>query len=165
MVDLVGERERGPKARQNELSFFDEVTPEQLASYSPEQLKTILQQRQNVHDKAAQDIDAAIRRSQTSTEPQEELFDGNPHEDGPSDRPWLRNHTRPCEYTICPRCRPGAADRAYLSLNAIADGEIAPTAAVGYGFHAIGFRPVVDAEILRNIGDKEQMVVRPPNRS
>lgn len=53
---------------------------------------------------------------------------------------------------ICPVCRTGAADRAYLSLDAVANGEVPPTAAVGYGFHVMGERPVVDAEILKTIG-------------
>lgn len=46
LANLVVERARSPKARQSELSFFDEVTPEQLASYSPEQIKIILKQRE-----------------------------------------------------------------------------------------------------------------------
>ena len=55
-------------------------------------------------------------------------------------------------YKICPFCRPSAADRAYLSLNAVANGEIPPTAATGFGFHLLGERPVVDANVVRNIG-------------
>lgn len=86
-------------------------------------------------------------------------MNGNPLETAPEGRPWLRNHTRPCDYTVCPRCRPGAADRAFLSLDGVADGDVAPTAVVGYGFHAMGFRPVVDANILKTIGDRETMVV------
>lgn len=48
MVKHFDWRKRGPKERQNELSFFDEVTPEQLASYRPDQLRTILLQREKV---------------------------------------------------------------------------------------------------------------------
>ncbi|EGR50178.1 uncharacterized protein TRIREDRAFT_105488 [Trichoderma reesei QM6a] len=42
--------------------------------------------------------------------------------------------------------------RAFLSLNAVANGEVLPTAAAGYSFHLLGQRPVVDANVLKNIG-------------
>lgn len=64
-------------------------------------------------------------------------------------KPWLTEPRDECQYKICPHCRPAAADRAYLSLNAIANGDIPPTAATGYGFHVMGERPVVDAEIVQ----------------
>jgi hypothetical protein len=57
-----------------------------------------------------------------------------------------------CSYKVCQNCRPGACDRAYLSLNAVTKGQIPPTAAVGYGFHVMGERPVVNADILMQIG-------------
>lgn len=66
--------------------------------------------------------------------------------------PWVPNPEHECRYMVCPSCRPGAADRSYLSLDGVAKGEIQPTSAVGYGFHIMGERPVVDADILRSIG-------------
>lgn len=67
-------------------------------------------------------------------------------------RPWVANADNECCYMVCPSCRPSAADRAFLSLEAIVKGEVPPTAAVGYGFHNMGERPVMDAEILKTIG-------------
>lgn len=67
-------------------------------------------------------------------------------------KPWIVGANEICQYMVCPSCRPSAADRAYLSLDAVAKGEILPTAAAGYGFHIQGKRPVVDAEILKGIG-------------
>lgn len=80
------------------------------------------------------------------------------HEDGrdiyisQDDQPWLPKREQQCRYKVCPRCRPSGADRAFLSLDAVANGEIPPTSVVGYGFLAIGERPVVGAEILKMIG-------------
>ncbi|KAL6859256.1 hypothetical protein J3F83DRAFT_763361 [Trichoderma novae-zelandiae] len=42
--------------------------------------------------------------------------------------------------------------RSFLSLNAVADGEVPPTAAAGYSFHLLGQRPVVDANVVKNLG-------------
>lgn len=66
--------------------------------------------------------------------------------------PWVCETEEECQYKVCPFCRPGSADRAYLSLNAVANGELPPTAATGFGFHIIGERPMVDVNLLRNIG-------------
>lgn len=160
MTVHLKERKRGPKARYHELSFFDEVSPAQLNSYTPEKLKAILIQREDVQRIAKQDIESAILRHGFENNCGEMVCD--PLTDSTvEDSPWLTNHTKPCEYTICPRCRPGAADRTWLSLDGVLGGDIAPTAAVGYGFHVMGYRPVVDADILRTIGDREDPAVRP----
>jgi len=39
---------RGPQARTDKLSFLKELTKEELATYTPEQLVTISQQRDDV---------------------------------------------------------------------------------------------------------------------
>lgn len=67
-------------------------------------------------------------------------------------KPWLCTPQEECQYRVCQNCRPGCADRAFLSLNAVANGEVLPTAAAGYSFHLLGQRPVVDANVLKNIG-------------
>ena len=160
MTVQLKERKRGPKARYHELSFFDEVSPAQLNSYTPEKLKAILIQREDVQRIAKQDIESAILRHGFENNCGEMVCDPLTNSTV-EDSPWLTNHTKPCEYTICPRCRPGAADRTWLSLDGVLGGDIAPTAAVGYGFHVMGYRPVVDADILRTIGDREDPAVRP----
>ena len=48
MASQMGERARSPASRADELSFFDEITPEQMKSYQPKQIKSIMQQRRNV---------------------------------------------------------------------------------------------------------------------
>ncbi|KAF4341064.1 hypothetical protein FBEOM_4934 [Fusarium beomiforme] len=58
-----------------------------------------------------------------------------------------------CQYKICQRCRPVCIDRAFLSLNAVADGEIIPTAAAGFGFESLGGRPVIDKDVIRRINE------------
>ena len=46
------------------------------------------------------------------------------------------------------------AERAYLNLNSIVNGDIPLTAAYGFGFHLSkpNGRPVMDAEIVKNLG-------------
>ncbi|KAM3510618.1 hypothetical protein MY11210_005748 [Beauveria gryllotalpidicola] len=59
-----------------------------------------------------------------------------------------------CLYRICARCRPTCVDRAYISIDAVADGQIPPTAATGFGFHSIAGRPVTDARLVKTIGQR-----------
>lgn len=63
-----------------------------------------------------------------------------------------------CQYKICPRCRPAYSDRSFLSLNAVARGKTLPTAVAGYGFHYVGGRPIMDANVMRRLGDRHQPV-------
>lgn len=67
-------------------------------------------------------------------------------------KPWISSIRYECQYRICPRCRPVLADRAFLSLNSIANGDIPPTAAIGYGFHILGERPIAPAGLLKSLG-------------
>ncbi|KAM3473222.1 hypothetical protein MY5147_004898 [Beauveria neobassiana] len=59
-----------------------------------------------------------------------------------------------CLYRICARCRPSCVDRAYISMNAVADGQFPPTAATGFSFHSIAGRPVTDARLVKTIGQR-----------
>lgn len=63
-----------------------------------------------------------------------------------------------CQYKICPRCRPAYSDRSFLSLNAVARGKTLPTAVAGYGFHYVGGRPIMDANVIKRLGDRHQCV-------
>ncbi|KAH7308101.1 hypothetical protein B0I35DRAFT_104258 [Stachybotrys elegans] len=128
-------RDRSPTARQDKLSFFDEISEEQMASYTPYQIARILRQRDNVH--------ATIQNDKLRAQSVAMMK---------NDVQWTRKSPPECTYKVCQNCRPGAADRAFLSIDAIAKGEIAPTAAAGYGFHVLGGRPIVNAEILKQIG-------------
>jgi len=48
LVSRVGLRKRSRAARESSLSFFDEITPQQMTAYRPDQIATILKQRDNV---------------------------------------------------------------------------------------------------------------------
>lgn len=59
-----------------------------------------------------------------------------------------------CTISLCPRCgRLGAGEQqSFLSLDGVLKGDIPPSAAVGFGFRALGGRPVANANIVRNLG-------------
>lgn len=57
-----------------------------------------------------------------------------------------------CQYKVCPRCRPVVKERAFLNLGAVANGEVPPIAAAGYGFHVRKERPIANADVVRSLG-------------
>jgi hypothetical protein len=65
-------------------------------------------------------------------------------------KPWLPKQE--CQFRCCHACRNNLGERAYLSLNGIANGDIPPTAITGYGFHVLRQRPVVRVELVKNLG-------------
>lgn len=67
-------------------------------------------------------------------------------------KPWVLPESEECCARYCQYCRPTYADRSYLSLDGIANGEIPATAASGFGFHCLGARPVMNLEHWKNIG-------------
>lgn len=71
---------------------------------------------------------------------------------------WAYGENKDCQYRVCPRCRPVCADRAFLSLDAVANGEIPPTAAAGFGFEALGGRPVIDKDVIKSINEHRSKV-------
>ncbi|KAL6815094.1 hypothetical protein J3E69DRAFT_375579 [Trichoderma sp. SZMC 28015] len=151
LTPMMGIRKRSPAAREDRLSFFQEISQEQLAQYRPDQVAHILRQRENVQlviqrDKVRKNSAAILSRL---AEPYG--LDSASCNIG-FQKPWLCTPQEECQYRVCQSCRPACADRAFLSLNAVADGEVPPTAAAGYSFHLLGQRPVVDANVLTNIG-------------
>ncbi|KAF4119733.1 hypothetical protein GMORB2_4399 [Geosmithia morbida] len=140
LAPKIGLRSRSPAARADQLSFFTENTAQQLTGYSPDQIELILKQREEVQST----IEEKKLRTLTTSSPDDETDPARP--------PWVPKLSKECTYTACPRCRPGYAARSFLSIDAVANGEVLPTSALGFGFHPIGERPVVDAEILKTIG-------------
>ncbi|KAF5589075.1 hypothetical protein FPANT_6417 [Fusarium pseudoanthophilum] len=142
-------RKGSAEARRDKLSFLRELTPEQMASYRPDQIATILKQREELKDVIAKEE----RQKSTSS-----LFGnllpplGFESSFGDKGQRTLDEDTL-CQYKICQRCRPVCVDRAFLSLNAVADGEITPTAAAGFGFESLGGRPVIDKDVVRHIDE------------
>ncbi|KAK7408079.1 hypothetical protein QQX98_009734 [Neonectria punicea] len=154
-TEEFGIRKRSPAAREDKLSFFNEVTPAQMAEYRPDQVATILRQRedlQNVIEKERLRKNSAVLVGPFR---QTNGIDERAQDANYSSR-WICADDEECQYKVCPFCRPSYADRSALSLNAVARGELSPTAATGFGFHVLGERPVVDANILKRLG------LRPP---
>lgn len=172
LTPMMGIRKGTPAAREDRLSFFKEISQKQLASYHPDQIAKILRQRENVgtirRSKLCTfavllliitQVQLAIQRDKIqkssaailSRLAQSYGLDSASCSIG-LQKPWLCSPQEECQYRVCQNCRPSYADRAFLSLNAVANGEVPPTAAAGYSFHLLGQRPVIDASILLNIG-------------
>lgn len=69
-----------------------------------------------------------------------------------TEKPWVPQDKEECQFKCCHNCRPTCQSRSYLSLDGILKDDIPPTAAVGFGFHLQNSRPVMDADIVKNIG-------------
>lgn len=160
----LGTRKGSSKARQDKLSFLDEITAQQMLQYTPSQLGTILRQREMVISllnnsflfRLTQCLQVqAVIEQELSREQSMDLSDNLcndrhvPSVHANSTATSYQTPINPCQYRVCSRCRRSAADRAFLSLNAVSDGEIPPTAATGYGFHLLGARPIADASVLK----------------
>ncbi|KAF4454717.1 hypothetical protein F53441_2795 [Fusarium austroafricanum] len=145
-------RKRSVEAQRDKLSFLEELTPKQMASYRPDQIATILRQREKLKDVIAREELRELRRSESAL--LGNIFQTTGFEESVNDnRRWAWGGEKFCEYKICQRCRPICVDRAFLSLNAVADGEIAPTAAAGFGFEPLGGKPVIDKDVVRCIDE------------
>ncbi|KAF4497824.1 hypothetical protein FAGAP_5991 [Fusarium agapanthi] len=142
-------RKGSAEARRDKLSFLQELTPEQMASYRPDQIATILRQREELKEVIAKE-----ERQKSTSALFSNLLPPLGLETSFSDKGQrtLDEETL-CQYKICQRCRPVCVDRAFLSLNAVADGEITPTAAAGFGFESLGGRPVIDKDVVRHIDE------------
>jgi hypothetical protein len=79
------------------------------------------------------------------------IFSTSPETLGsPQKKSWLP--TQECQFKCCHSCRPSFCERSYLSLNAIAKGELPATAITGFGFHYQKERPVALVEHVQNLG-------------
>ncbi|RGP80222.1 hypothetical protein FLONG3_1756 [Fusarium longipes] len=143
-------RKGSAEARQDKLSFLDELTPEQMVCYRPDQIATILRQREQLKNVIAQEElrerSLALLGNIPTSSGLGAPMDGNTGE-------WEYEQSKNCQYKVCPRCRPVCVDRAFLSLDAVAAGEIPLTAAAGFGFEALGGRPVIDKDVVKCINE------------
>ncbi|KAJ4392040.1 hypothetical protein N0V93_005661 [Gnomoniopsis smithogilvyi] len=126
---------RGPAARQDKLSPLNELPADQLESLSAPQLAKVLRQHEAAVNTALTD------RHGPSIPPTDE-------------KPFLMPQIEECRTSLCPRCgRAGAGEQqSFLNLDGVLKGDIPPSAAVGFGFRALGGRPVANANIVRNLG-------------
>lgn len=126
---------RGAAARQDMLSPLEELSHDQLSMYTAPQLATVLRQHEDAVNNAITDRHGGF------------LPLGN-------EKPYVVPQREECKTTLCPNCgRSGMAEeQSFLSIDGVLKGDYPPTAAVGYGFRALGGRPVVDANIVKNLG-------------
>ncbi|KAM0348653.1 hypothetical protein ACHAPU_004088 [Fusarium lateritium] len=158
----MGIRKGSPKARQDKLSFLDGLTPKQMASYRPDQIATILRQREQLKTVIAKEEFRKSSSALFSTVLPPPDFEA-PLNEISSTGQGVPYEVKDCQYKICPRCRPICADRAFLSLNAVANGEIPPTAAAGFGFESLQGRPVISKDVIKCI-DEHQLKPQIGNR-
>ncbi|GKT54143.1 hypothetical protein ColTof3_01482 [Colletotrichum tofieldiae] len=162
LIAAVQPRNRGPEKRSGNAACFLEEMPSRdiTTTYTSDQLLTIFNQRKHLGDILRQE---SFRKKLTS----------NGGHDRPRQRsayhfddilgctgstPWVPNAKDECQYMICPYCRPGGADRAYISLDGVAEGSIPATAATGYGFHFFRQRPVCNSSLVANLGLRSDSV-------
>lgn len=139
---------RGAASRQDKLSPLKEMGPEQLQSYTSEQLGTVLKQ----HEIA---VDTALSHRY------------GPFISSAGERPYIVGQAEECKATLCPRCgRAGMGeDLSWLSIDGVLKGDIPASAAVGYGFRALGGRPVADANIVKNLGRRDPETGQLPEKT
>lgn len=135
LSEILKQPVRGPAARQDKLAPLNELTPPQLESLTAPQLATILRQHEKAVNTALEDRHGPI------IPPADE-------------KPYLVPQVEECRVTLCPRCgrMANGEQQSFLNLDAILMGDIPPSAAVGFGFRAMGGRPVANANIVKNMG-------------
>lgn len=175
LAQQMKDRHRGPARRSNPFSLFEEMTPEQMQTYTPSQLHTILCQRQHVRSFHAGYLIACVLMQihqvlEVAKESSQRVRAGDfpppPILRGiESTNPWVPPESEECRFKCCVTCRPSAESRSFLSLDGVMNGEIPPAAATGFGFHRMGTRPIIDLDVLKNIGLRPVPLVFSPHLS
>ncbi|KAI1180267.1 hypothetical protein F4777DRAFT_529406 [Nemania sp. FL0916] len=142
---------RSAERRANKFSFLEEITAEQMKTYSPAQLATVLKQREDVLDVLSKQY-RGPEKAQRLYQPSGVVKPPPGFEDSVTEDPWVPRKDDECQTKYCHQCRPSCEPRAYLSLDGVLKGEVPPTAATGFGFHRMGSRPIMDAKIIQEIG-------------
>ncbi|OAA57218.1 hypothetical protein ISF_07139 [Cordyceps fumosorosea ARSEF 2679] len=109
----------------DKFSFLDQISHEQMARYRPDQIATLLRQREKVQAMIQRD---RMTQNGTSLFAHDGLFD------------LTEPLPNPYEYRKL--------------LDAIAKDHVPPSAATGFGFQAISGRPVTDARLVKAIGQR-----------
>lgn len=79
------------------------------------------------------------------------LFETQPGKSS-NERPWVPPPHHHCQFKVCHRCYRGAAEKSWLSLDGIVNGDISPTAATGYAFSYMKERPICDVSVVNSLG-------------
>ncbi|CZR57237.1 uncharacterized protein PAC_07127 [Phialocephala subalpina] len=155
LPDIFEKPPPGPKsvaARQDCTSFTSEVCKKHLDEYSPRQIQQIIDQRIKVKQVANHSkfgvIDEIFYKPADDAGPNA-YGDAHP-KSSPSYKPWLPADE--CQIKWCQNCRPHGAERGWLSLNGIANGDLPLTAIYGFGFNFLGKRPVSLVKHVANLG-------------
>ncbi|KAJ0168406.1 hypothetical protein CTA2_6412 [Colletotrichum tanaceti] len=156
LITAVQPRNRGPERRSgNAACFLEEMPPKDITTtYTSDQLLTIFNQRKHLGEVLRRE---SFRKKSTSTQGhdgarQSTTYDLDDILSRNISTPWVPRAKDECVYKICPYCRPGGADRAYISLDGVVEGNIPATAATGYGFHLFRQRPVCSSSLVANLG-------------
>ncbi|KAK2035209.1 hypothetical protein LX32DRAFT_578029 [Colletotrichum zoysiae] len=157
LIAAIKPRDRGPEKRSGNAACFLEEMPQRdlTTTYTSDQLLTIFNQRKHLGDILRRE---SFRKKPASTEGHDSARQCSSPYDlddilGRSvSTPWVPNANDECKYKICPYCRPGGADRAYISLDGVVEGSIPATAATGYGFHLFRQRPICSSSLVSNLG-------------
>ncbi|KAF6831935.1 hypothetical protein CPLU01_06452 [Colletotrichum plurivorum] len=169
-IPSVQPRSRGPERRSvNAANFLDEIPQEEVAkTYTTDQLLTIYNQRKHFKSDMSQVGD--ILRRESVRKAANVVRESNTHDlakilDQGAQLPWVPTPDEECKYKVCPYCRSGGADRAFMSLDGIAGGDIPATAATGFGFHLFRRRPVCQNRVVANLGLRQVLTCFQPTAS
>ncbi|KAK0723026.1 hypothetical protein B0T26DRAFT_603361, partial [Lasiosphaeria miniovina] len=136
--DQMSLGKHGADARSDRYSVLREMTAEQLHTYTPEQLITVMQQRESVH--------AAITKDRSNVS-------GAARRKFPDDaKPWVPDSRYECQFKACLGCFRQGIDKSKTGIDAIVEGDISPGLATGFAFSQLGERPVMDARVVANLG-------------
>ncbi|KAK4106948.1 hypothetical protein N658DRAFT_491572 [Parathielavia hyrcaniae] len=137
----------GPDRRSKEASILDEMSAEQIANYTAEELVTLLVQRETV-----QQVIAESRGQARSYRPIPLARRQYPDDD----RSWVPSQKFECQHKVCLACcqrggEENSHEKAWVSLDAVLNDDVSPSLATGFSFSPEGTRPFVDANILKNM--------------
>ncbi|KAL2271937.1 hypothetical protein VTJ83DRAFT_1308 [Remersonia thermophila] len=138
----------GPDVRsKSAFRVVEEMTPEQQMSYTPEQLRKLVEQREQVLDSLAK----AREANQSGHDKKLYGADTYPF----NKRPWVPSPDASCSYKLCLNClclQRKAREKIYISLDAVLRGAISPALIVGCSSGFERTRLVVDVNVVRTIG-------------
>ncbi|KLU89151.1 hypothetical protein MAPG_08125 [Magnaporthiopsis poae ATCC 64411] len=152
LAGLVGPIKRGAELRAagaTRDSVLEEMTAAEAASYTEAQIEELAAQRKHALRTAKEDTFRALfpRSTAVLRARIEAVVDA-----ALGEAPWVPQEEDECQLMVCRQCRPYYSERCFLSLGGIANGDVPPTAALGFGFHVHDRRPIVDAAIARRLG-------------
>ncbi|RSL47148.1 hypothetical protein CEP54_013529 [Fusarium duplospermum] len=139
--------------REGDRLGFGDMPDEEIVKCTPEILKIISRRREEVKNMMVRENSNRSSNALFNTNRPSPGFESSTN-DSIYARQWSCGEPEICQYRVCPWCRPAVADRAFLDMGAIADGEIPVTAAIGLGFEEIGGKPIVSSEVVKRIGQR-----------